>query len=242
MSRKSFLVALAFVLLLWGLFSGWVVSTAQGDLAWGRLLLGGGFFFVVTLGLLNSYFNRPRKEDPWYELAARTGLTCRARSGLLGYPLHLTGTYQGYPLTLYVQRRGRLQPAATRIELTVPNRAKTSLRLRGPYDADDAPFDRLIGNFFGARKFEIGERLFFISSQPEQLAGNLFSPTDPRRKPLRDRLKTLTQPVNIEVQGSQLYFEQPGMILKNIAYIEFLFNLLSDLALEVERASSWTRI
>ncbi|MBI3361577.1 MAG: hypothetical protein HY023_10775, partial [Chloroflexi bacterium] len=90
-----------------------------------------------------------------------------------------------------------------------------------------------IGKFFGMEDVQIGDedvdRRFIIKSRPETFAARLFTSINLRQKLLQARA------VNIEVDGRELHFEQQG-VETNADYMQFLFDLLSDVAEMVERA------
>ena len=226
-----------------GLFLVLVVSlqlTSTGELWWGRLTFGSILIFIVGLALLNRYWFGQGTEKSWSELAGRTGLTFRTTGMLFGYFSHLTGVYRNYPLTLYIHERGRLQVPSTRIELTLKNPAQVYLRLRGPYESEALDLES-ISNFFEAKEYQIGDCAFFIKSKPENLAPTLFAPLNARQKLLRDQFLRLKYDVNIEVEGTKLYFDQVG-VLNQTAYLHYLLDLVCDLAEAIEPVSQRVRI
>lgn len=214
--------------------------TSDGEVWWGRMTFGSTFVFMIALSTLSRYWFEQGTEKAWGDLGARTGLICRKTGMLFGYFSHLTGTYRNYPVTLYVQERGRLQVSSTRIELTLKNPAQVSLRLRGPYEPDEVNLDNSISNFFEAKNYRIGDCSFFIKSKPENLAPSIFAQLNPRQKSLRDQFLRLKYEINIEIENSKLYFDQVG-ILNNPEYLHYLLDLVCDLAEAVEQVSQTVR-
>jgi hypothetical protein len=192
------------------------------------------------LALLSRHWFGQGTEKSWNELARRTGLTFRTTGMWFGYYSHLTGVYRGYPLTLYIHERGRLQAPSTRIELTLKNPAQVYLRLRGPYEPEGTDLNS-ISNFFEAKVYQIGDCTFFVKSKPENLAPALFAPLNGRQKLLRDQFLRLKYDINIEVEGAKLYFDQIG-VLSQPDYLHYLLDLVCDLAEAIERASQTVRI
>jgi hypothetical protein len=222
------------------LFWAALVVTADDEVLWSRTALAGIFTVIVGLRLIDSFLAQQGKVKPWSELAARVGLTCRTSRYWLGYPVHVVGTYRGHGLTLYANDRGRLQAPTTRIELNIKNRAGAAMRLHGPYPNDEVVLDPSLGKFFAVRDYRIGDRHFFVKSTPESLAVSLFAAGDPQVQTLHEQLVRLQRDVNLEVDGSKLFFDQIG-VLEDVEYLQFLFDLLSNLADVIEQASGWLR-
>jgi len=57
---------------------------------------------------------------------------------------------------------------------------------------------------------------------------------------LHEQLVRLQWDVNLEVDGSKLFFDQIG-VLEDVEYLQFLFDLLSNLADAIEQAGGWLR-
>ncbi|MEJ5202120.1 MAG: hypothetical protein WHV66_07780, partial [Anaerolineales bacterium] len=74
------------------------------------------------------------------------------------------------------------------------------------------------------------DKRFIIKSAPESFAVRLFLNSSIRERFLQ------AKSVNLSVDGNTLTFEQPGVLTK-IPYLQFLFDLLVDLAEAVERAN-----
>lgn len=224
--------AVMLILFLLGLcFS--VIGAIQFEASRSRFIGVGAIFFMALMALSGNLFEARRKEHFWRRVATRTGLTCRVVGSWLGSSVHVVGTYRQRALTLYASKWVNGHVPATRIELSIANEMNASLRLRGPFKRDEAIFDQITSNLFTAieaRQFGHNQR-FFIRSQPVHLMTGMF-----RAGPLQAKLLKLDALVNIELDGRVLYFEQLGP-LRDVEYLQFLFELLSDLADMIERGS-----
>jgi hypothetical protein len=196
---------------------------------WGIILLECAFFVgIVALAVGVGYYSRQAQQKAWGELAARTGLTFEA-GGFFGPAPRVSGTYRGHALTLdtFTRGSGKSRTTYTRIVLFVNNAANIYLALY-----QEGVFSK-IGKFFGMQDIQIGDeeidRRFIIKSKPESFAAGLFTSISLRQQVLQ------TRTLNVEVDGRELTFEQVG-VLKDVDYLKFLFDLLSDVAERVERA------
>lgn len=182
---------------------------------------------MVALGVGMAYASRQARAKAWGELARRTGLALE--QGSFFVPPRLTGGYRGHSLTLdtFTRGSGKSSNTYTRIVIFVNNQANIYLALY-----EEGLFSK-IGKFFGAEDVQIGDeevdRRFILKSRPENFAARLFTSINLRSKLLQARA------ANIEVDGRELYFEQRGAE-RNTDYLQFLFDMLSDLADLVERA------
>ncbi len=239
MERQTVLKVFTAFLGVYLLFVTGVILLSSPNTVGGRVTIGTIFFIMVGLGLFNRIRGKQAWEEAWCQLAQQLNLTCKTSGFWFGYPTHVTGIYQGHELTLYLNQRGRLQAPSTRIELNVKNHSKNYLRLRGPFPDDEANGD-VIGEFFGAKSYQLKNMQFLAKSRPESLAANLLAPINPKQKPLLDQLAKLQRDVNIEIEGPKLYFDQID-ILDDADYLLELFNLLSNLADAFERMSRQVR-
>lgn len=224
--------ALAFILLL--LFIGvelFVFVVSDTITVQSRMVGVGVIFLIIALALFDNLFEVSAKSQAWQQLAGQTGLDCKTGNFLLGYSVQVSGAYRGWPLLLYTHKRGKGQVASTRIELTVKNEAKAVLRLRGPFNKDQATADKVTGDLFGAAHAGLFgmDRRFFIRSEPIHLATGIF-----RAGPLKERLLELRPLANIELEKQTLSFEQLGTVT-DVAYLQDVMDLLSDLADAIER-------
>jgi hypothetical protein len=182
---------------------------------------------VIALSLGWTYSRRQARLKAWRELAERMGLTWEPGS-LLGHPPYVKGKYRGHELTLDTFRRGsgRNSTTYTRIILFVNNQSNLYLTLY-----EESVFSK-IGKLFGAQDIQVGDeeidRRFMIKGQPEDSVTRLLTPISLRQKLLEARS------VNLEVDGRELHFEKKGEE-SDVNYLQFLFDLLSDLAEAVER-------
>lgn len=223
---------LAIILLsIFIIFSVGIFFFSPAEVVWEREIANGFIFAILGMALGDSYFEVRQKERPWRQLASRTGLNCRIGNFFMGYPVQVSGDYRGRSLTLYTHKQGKGQVPSTRIEVRVNNSSKASLRVCGPFNPKQVASDRIVNQMFGAagaRQFG-HERRFFIRSQPLHLAMSML-----RVGSLQDRLLALRPFGNIELSGQALYFEQLG-VLKDVEYLNFIFDLLSDLADLIEK-------
>lgn len=228
LSARSIIII--FILLFVGT-SAVVAYISVPDIRLSRLLTVGVIFIILGLALVDHLVEAFQKEQVWRQLANRTGLICRVDSFfLLGYTVHVTGIYRGRSLTMFSFKQGKSQVPSTQIELVVNNKIGATLRLRGPFKADEAMSDRIISQMFEAaeaRQFGDNQR-FFIRSRPVHLITTMFRPGS-----LRTKLLQLENLVNIELEGQTLYLNQLG-VLGDIEYLHCLFDLLSDLAEAIE--------
>jgi len=187
------------------------------------------FVGVIVLVVAIAYFRRQARQRAWSELADRTGLTFES-DGWFGTS-RVTGVYRGHQLTLDTFRRGssgKNSTTYTRIVLFVNNQSNLYLALY-----HEGVFSK-IGKFFGMQDIQVGDieldRRFIIKGKPEKAVVSVLTSGALPQKLLEARS------VNLEVDGRELHFEQVGVELK-VDYLEFLFDLLSDLAEAVERLS-----
>lgn len=220
-----------------GLCAG-IIAISEQDYAWSRLMLAGLFFVYVATALAEKSREIRLKEQPWRELAQQTGLTYQIGNFWLGRPERVIGTYRNYRLTLYTSRLGGGHAPGTRIELALNAPAAALMRVRGPYEraevASEAAFNQVYGS---GNLYHIGYERFLIRSQPRNLAFTLFGTDGRRHGPLRYRLLKLKQMTNIELDGQRLQCEQFGALV-DIAYAHMLFDLLADIATEIEAATA----
>ncbi len=179
--------------------------------------------------MLNLFRNRPRR-DTWRELARQWGLQSR-RNWLWPGTVYVSGRYREHEIALYGVRGGRIQLSTTHIEIDVRTTHQPTFHIRGPYRL--TTLDKEIDTFFATPQFSIGDTAFYVTSQPERIAPYLFSTLDTRCMAWRNQFPTLRKPVNLELTPAKLLFSQMGL-LEDRAYLQFLFDWLSELALVVE--------
>jgi len=188
--------------------------------------------FLLVIGLLVifgaiAYLRRQARQQAWGELAARTGLTFE--SGGLFSPMRVTGTYRGHPLTLdtFTRSTGKNSTTYTRIQMGANNPSALSLAI---YDENVLS---KVGKALGMQDIQTGDdeldRRFTIKGQPEPMIASLFTSIGLRQKLLQARS------VHVEVRGQQVYWQQRGAE-SNADHLQFLFDLLGDLAEAVDRA------
>lgn len=181
---------------------------------------------VIVLAVGISYYRRQARQRAWSELAVRTGLTCEP--GSFFRPPYVTGVYRGHQLTLdtFTRGSGKSSTTYTRIVLFVNNQSNLYLALY-----EESIFSK-IGKFFGAQDIQVGDeeidRRFIIKGRPEDSVVRLLNSIGLRQKLLEARS------LNLEVDGRELHFEKVGVEL-NVDYLQFLFDLLGDMAATVER-------
>jgi hypothetical protein len=181
---------------------------------------------MLAVGLGTAYATRRARLRAWEELARRTGLAFEP-GGYFTTPT-LTGSYRGHQITLDTFKRssGRSSTTYTRIVVFVNNQESIYLALY-----EEGVFSK-IGKFFGTEDVQVGDeevdRRFIIKSRPETFAARVFTSINLRGQLLKARH------VNIEIDGREIYLEERGD-LTDADYIQFLFDLLSELADFVER-------
>jgi len=184
-------------------------------------------FFVAVIYII--YRSRQEQSKAWRHVAARTGLTFEP-GVLLGSP-RVTGNYRGRALRLdaFARRYGASDVTRyTRIVLAVNNRAGVVLTLRR--EGVLSP----IAKALGAEDIRLGDeevdRRFLIQSRPATFAAELFTSRELRQRLLQIRALHL-----VAVNGTELRFEQVEVgIEKDVDYLLSLFDLLSDLAEQLE--------
>jgi hypothetical protein len=180
----------------------------------------------VVVAVVVAYTTRRARTRAWEELSFRHGLTLEPGSFFVSP--RLTGGYRGHQLTLdtFTRRTGKSSTIYTRIVLFVNNQDNVYFALY-----EEGVFSK-IGKFFGSEDVQIGDeevdRRFIIKSRPEGFAVRVFTSIGLRSRLLQARR------LNIEVDGRELYFEQVGS-LTDAEYLQFLFDLLSEMADFVER-------
>lgn len=185
--------------------------------------------FTLALGILGAvmgYLRSQTRNAAWQELATRNGLQFEP-GGFMTYP-RLSGVYRGHSLLLTNFRRthGRRNSTTyTRLTLSLDNRANIQFGLYGENMLSG------LGKAFGMQDVRIGDetvdRRFVIQSQPEQFAAALFASAGLRERLLQTRSLYLT------VKGSELIGQEIGM-LTEAEYLQFLFDLLADVAERVD--------
>jgi len=193
--------------------------------------------FLLVVGMLVifavlAYRRRQARQQAWSELAVRTSLTFEP-GGLLS-PMRVTGTYRGRPLTLdtYTRSSGKSSTTYTRIRLGVNNPSALSLAIY-----DENVLSKL-GKALGMQDIQVGDdeldRRFTFKGQPQPVIASLLTSIGLRQKLLEARS------VHVEVKGQEVYWQQRGAE-SNADYLQFLFDLLSDLAEAVDRAGEDAR-
>jgi hypothetical protein len=204
-----------------------VILLAAGGATTPVSLLGLGLTSgIIALAWLDNRADQLGKAHAWSQLAEQTGLTYTAGRILMGQGIYVAGTYRGRPLTLSTRRQGKGQVQSTRIDVYVDNLDGARLRMRGPFLRGAVEIDTVTSDLFGttqARPFG-DERRFFIRSHPLHLATTLVG-----TRPLWDELLALGPLTNIELEGQTLSFERLGL-LRDVATLHHLFDLLSDMA------------
>ena len=188
--------------------------------------------FLLVIGLLVAfvvlaYLRRQARQQAWSELAAHTGLTFEP--GGLFSPMRITGAYRGHALTLdtFTRRSGKNSTTYTRILLSVNNPSALSLAIY-----DENVLSKL-GKALGMQDIQVGDdeldRRFTFKGQPQPVIAGLLTSIGLRQKLLEARS------VHVEVKGQEVYWQQRGAE-SNADHVQFLFDLLSDLAEAVDRA------
>ncbi len=216
------------VLVLVGLFVILIplIYVTSGQLRCDRIFGISFIFLILSLALFDNLFETSGKEKAWRAWAIQTGLTCQMGTFLLGYPVEVMGMYRQRKVRLYTYKQGKGQVASTCLELVVNNPVAASLRLRGPFSRDEAASNKVVSDMFSAteaRQFGDNKR-FFIRSKPVHLLTTIF-----RADPLHSKLLQMAPLSNIELEGQRLRFEQLGIVV-DVDYLQFLVDLLSDLA------------
>jgi hypothetical protein len=213
----------------------WLLGSAAGEIIGSRLLGIGIITLLVGLAWLDHHMEVRSKRHYWGALAQQTGLECTVRSVLFSTTVSVSGSYRGYPITMYTPRQGKGQIISTRIELTVPNRSRATLRMRGPFQGKQVAIDKVTRDLFAtvdARQFG-DDRRFFMRSQPMHLATTLLA------SPLWQRLLALQTLSNIELENQRLSFEQLGL-LYDVEHLRQLLDVLCDMAdLMQQRDAIW---
>lgn len=182
---------------------------------------------VVAVLAIIAYLRYQARQRAWSELAARTGLTLEP-AGFLGLRLCVTGDYRGHTLTLdtFTRSSGKNSTTYTRIVLSVNNTA--SLRLALYEENILSP----LGKALGVQDIQVGDaeldRRFMIKGQPEDVIVSLLTFGGLRDKLLQARS------LNLKVEGQELHFEKRG-VESDVDRLQFLFDLLSELAEAIER-------
>lgn len=227
---RPYVIGMAAFLALLVTFVG-ILVLVTGRFQW-EFLFGTGFILLMLgLALFDSLAEMSEKKRFWGEAAQRAGLTCQVGNFFLGFPVQVFGTYRERKLKLSTFKQGKGQIPSTRLEVSVENPAKASLRLRGPFGRKQAMSDKGVTDLFSATDArQFGDDLrFFIRSSPVHLVTGMF-----KSGPLKDNLLQLKPLVNIELEGQKLYFEQIG-IIEDVDYLHFLFDLLIDIADTIDR-------
>jgi hypothetical protein len=171
-----------------------------------------------------------RDEQIWRELAARTGLTYERGVGQLRP--RLVGMYRNRTLTSDVIEMGGNSPFPveySRVVLPINNQANIYMKLSTK------------GKSIKTDKFlETPQKEFdrqWVTSRPADFAINLFDSTD-----LRQRLLQAPYWFEIKVDRHKIHFEggfvAMGMTFIDPSTLQSVFDLLSDLADAIEKASS----
>ena len=188
--------------------------------------------FLLVVGMLVifavlAYLRRQTRQQAWSELAVRTSLTFEP--GALFSPMRVTGTYRGRPLALdtYTRSSGKSSTTYTRIRMSVNNPSALSLAIY-----DENVLSKL-GKVLGMQDIQVGDdeldRRFTFKGRPEPVLASLLTSAGLRQKLLEARS------VHVEANGQEVYWQHRGAE-SNADYLQFLFDLLSDLAEAVDRA------
>lgn len=181
---------------------------------------------IIALNIAIFYYRRQARLRAWGEIAARNSLTLEP-GGFL-QPPRVTGTYRGRNLVLSTFQRGsgKHSRTYTRIALTVNNWADIRMELYNEH-----VFSGIVKRL-GMQDIQIGDeeidRRFMIKGQPEEAVMNLLDSGTVRQK-LREALS-----LKIELHEQTLWCEVRGELL-DPGYLQFLFDLLSDMGDRLEQ-------
>jgi hypothetical protein len=188
----------------------------------GSLLL---FAAVMGLMLLALRWDAQSKLKAWEQLSLRTGLTLD-RGGWWAAQANLSGRYRSYPLVLKTYTVGtssRSRTIYTLVAVGVQNKEGSAFRL------SPAGVLSRLGEALGMQDVKIGDeafdRRFAITSRPPEFVMALLG-DDMLRHSLMDRVK---RNAVIGLEGNRLTYTCMG-VEKDVDYLEFLFNLLCDIA------------
>jgi hypothetical protein len=182
---------------------------------------------VVAALAVWAYLRYQARRRAWSDLAARTGLALES-AGWFGLSLRVTGVYRRRLLTLdtFTRSSGRHSVTYTRLVVTVSNTSGLGLALY------EQGLLSQVGKLLGMQDIQVGDeeldRRFVIKGQPEAAIVNLLTFGGLRQSLLQARS------LNINVEGQHVRFEKKGGE-SDVDYIQFLFDLLSELAAAVER-------
>jgi hypothetical protein len=185
------------------------------------------FAAVIAIVLVVNYYGRQSRLRAWGELASNTGLTCE--SGGFFSPIRVTGMYRGHGLVLdtFTRSSGKSSQTYTRIVLSANNPSDLSLAIY-----EEGVMSK-IGKALGMQDIQLGDadldQRFIIKGRPEEAIVNLLAFGSLRQKLLDARS------LNLALDGQQVHFEERGVEL-DIGRLQFLFDLMSDLAEAIERA------
>ncbi|NJP06397.1 MAG: hypothetical protein HC837_12595 [Chloroflexaceae bacterium] len=229
---KSRILLLILALFLISLLVMALPGLSMNDADREKIVMVDMIFSFLALSFIGGMLETRTRNPHWQELADRTGLDYCHGNMLLGQGQRVTGCYRGRTLTFSASR------VHTYIEIAIQNENNTNLRLFGPFDHREVTYDRWTHNVFAAMgQYQVNNRHFFIGSEPRSLAKELVAPTGVQQGSMRSHLPHIRWRVRIAVDGYRLTFEQMGL-LQDMEYIQFLFELLSDLADVIERTSA----
>ncbi len=191
---------------------------------------------IVTAGLLVWFLWRMSRQDndvtrlAWERFADATGLVSQTFNPLLGGQTFVSGVYGSYPVELYSRTYGKGLVQATRFTVVLPGTVHGTLRLRGPFDANEAP-DVVTDGLFQASESEATGRArrFYARSDPKSLVERLY-----RHEKLWSDLTSLDELCSIELDRQHLTFEQLGVI-HDVDYLQTVIDLLARIGEEIDR-------
>jgi hypothetical protein len=173
--------------------------------------------------------SRGRRRHPWHELANRTGLTFTPASclGLYGWP-SVHGQYRGRELVLYAAGDSLIESLSddTKIRVAVKHAPGASFSLSPPMwpavTRVSPPKGRVL---VGDDEFD---RAFLLRGRPEEFVATVFASAE-----LRQRTLGLRPGTGLMLGSTEIWMEGPGLE-RDVDYLQFVFDLLCDLAEEVE--------
>lgn len=184
---------------------------------------------LIGLGIVASLLSVQSRRKAWAELAERLGLQLQP-GGFFGENNVVSGVYRSHYLRLdtFSRGSGKSRSHYTRIVLAIQNPAGVALELY-----QEGIFSRM-GKALGMQEIQTGDeeldRRFMIKGEPQTTVVGLLTSIGLRQKLMEARAP------HIQVRGQEVYYEKRG-IETNIDTLNFLFDLLSDLAQAVDHLS-----
>lgn len=189
------------------------------------------FLFVGILFSMAYLSNRTRThaiQTVWRNAAEKLELNCRRIGDPLGSKVVIDGVRNNRDVEIYVQGHGISQVMISRIELSLNIESPIALRIWGPAEGKQDDLDKKMYEATDSHRF--GKEVpFYMRSSPKRLGNHLFTES------VWEELPNFTDKTNIEIDGSKIFLEQPGVWLR----ADVIYSMVNTLEAFAQAVELW---